>query len=111
MTAIRRDIDLATSTVYHEDTKAHEKHENIFVQGLLRDLRALRDFVMNVCWDQPRCRVRPTMQMPASSAVLRIASPSIISVFPASTDSRSAPTAFIASIVETPITGTSNRMS
>src|SRR5262249_18915121 len=58
-----------------------------------------------------RCDPRPTMQMPASSAALMIASPSIISVLPASTDSTVAPAAFIASIVATPTTGTSNRMS
>ena len=57
----------------------------------------------------PACR--PTMTMPASSAALMIASPSIISVFPASTDSTVAPAAFIASMVDTPTTGTSNRMS
>ena len=39
------------------------------------------------------------------------ASPSIISVLPASTDKQRAPAAFIASIVDTPTTGTSNRMS
>ena len=39
-------------------------------------------------------------QMPASSAALTIASPSIISVLPASTDSAVAPAAFIASIVD-----------
>ena len=51
------------------------------------------------------------MQMPASSAAWMIASPSIISVLPASTDSTVAPAAFIASIVDTPTTGTSKRMS
>ena len=51
------------------------------------------------------------MQMPASSAALTIASPSIISVFPASTDRMVAPAAFIASMVDTPTTGTSKRMS
>ena len=51
------------------------------------------------------------MQIPASSAALMIASPSIISVLPASTDSAVAPAAFIASIVDTPTTGTSKRMS
>ncbi len=40
-----------------------------------------------------------------------IASPSIMSVFPASTDSAVAPAARIACIVATPTTGTSNRMS
>ena len=51
------------------------------------------------------------MQMPASSAARMIASPSIMSVFPASTDSTVAPAARIACIVATPTTGTSNRMS
>ncbi len=51
------------------------------------------------------------MAMPASSAARTMASPSIMSVLPASTDSSVAPAACIASIVETPTTGTSNRMS
>ena len=58
-----------------------------------------------------RHAVRPTIAMPAASAARTMASPSIISVFPASTDNAVAPAAFIASIVDTPTTGTSNRMS
>ena len=55
--------------------------------------------------------LRPTMAMPAASADLMIDSPSIISVLPASTDNSVAPAARMASIVATPMTGTSNRMS
>ncbi len=51
------------------------------------------------------------MQIPPSSAPLTIASPSIISVLPASIDRIVAPAAFIASIVDAPMTGTSKRMS
>ena len=58
-----------------------------------------------------KTHARPTIAMPASSAALMIASPSIISVLPASTDNAVAPAARIASIVATPMTGTSNRMS
>jgi hypothetical protein len=54
---------------------------------------------------------RPTIAMPASFAALIIASPSSIRVFAASTDKAVAPAARIASIVATPTTGTSNRMS
>src|SRR5262249_28158965 len=54
-------------------------------------------------------RARPTMAIAAASAARTIASPSIISVLPASTDSTVAPARAIASIVEMPITGTSNR--
>ena len=49
--------------------------------------------------------------MPASLAARTNASPSRISVLPASIDSASAPAACIASIVATPTTGTSKRMS
>ena len=49
------------------------------------------------------------MQMPALSAAWTMASPSIISVLPASTDSTVAPTAAIAAMVDTPTTGTSTR--
>ena len=54
---------------------------------------------------------RPTIAMPASFAALIIASPSSMRVFAASTDKAVAPAALIASIVATPTTGTSNRMS
>ncbi len=55
--------------------------------------------------------VRPMIDIPASSAARMIASPSIISVFPASTDNAVAPARRIASMVATPTTGTSKRMS
>ena len=56
-------------------------------------------------------RARPTMVMPAASAAATIASPSIMRVLPASTDNRVAPAARMASMVDTPTTGTSKRMS
>jgi hypothetical protein len=49
--------------------------------------------------------------MPASSADATIASPSIISVLPASTESALAPATRIALMVRMPTTGTSKRMS
>src|SRR5262249_11683006 len=58
-----------------------------------------------------KAHTRPTMEMPASLAALIIASPSSISVLAASTDKAVAPATRIASIVATPTTGTSNRMS
>ncbi len=54
---------------------------------------------------------RPTMLIPASSASLTIDGRSNSSVRPASTHRHVAPAAHIASIVATPTTGTSNRMS
>src|SRR5262249_41140128 len=74
-------------TAFHEDVKRQEEHEPSDHRG-----------------------GRPTIQIAASSAASTTASPSIINVFPASTESAVAPTAFIASIVETPATGTSKRM-
>src|SRR5262245_34601231 len=58
-----------------------------------------------------RDHVRPTIAIPAALAAWTIASPSIISVLPASTEINVAPTAAIASMVETPTTGTSKRIS
>src|SRR5215471_8103673 len=55
--------------------------------------------------------IRPTIVIPASFAAAMIASPSIISALPASTDSALAPATRIAVIVATPTTGTSKRMT
>ena len=54
---------------------------------------------------------RPTIAMPAPSAPRMTASPSTSSVRPASIESAVAPASRIASMVATPTTGTSNRMS
>ena len=54
---------------------------------------------------------RPTMAMPRLVGGRTTWSPSIISVLPASIESAVAPAALIASIVATPTTGTSKRMS
>src|SRR6185295_5424087 len=56
-------------------------------------------------------RALPTTTTPASSAACTKRSPSTMSVLPASIDRPSAPAAFIAAMVATPTTGTSNRMS
>ena len=69
----------------HEDTKTRRTHEEE-PKHLLRASSCLRVFVVPVASFHQRDPDRPTMQMPASSAALMIASPSIISVFPASTD-------------------------
>ncbi len=54
---------------------------------------------------------RPTIQIPASSATFVIAARSNNNVRPASTHRHVAPADFIISIVATPTTGTSNRIS
>src|SRR6266851_3844808 len=90
------------SPAHHEGTKAREGHVAILKYNTLpRDLRARRDSVKGRWGNQRRVGGRPTMQMPASSAAWITASPSISSVLPASIESAVAPTAAIASIVET----------
>ena len=56
-------------------------------------------------------RLRATMAIPAASAAATTAARSNTSVLPASIDRADAPAVRIASIVGTPTTGTSNRMS
>ena len=61
--------------------------------------------------DAPAPTTRPTTATPAALAASNTRPPSSTTVFPASTDSTAAPAAPSASIVATPMTGTSNRMS
>ena len=61
--------------------------------------------------DRARPPRRPTMAMPAASAASITAWPSTSSALPASTDSAVAPTSRNTSMVRTPMTGTSKRMS
>ena len=93
MLAEMPDADDRDSDASDAMPRRHEATKDRF-DGL-RDLRA---FVAGRAGDQ--VTGRPTMQMPASSAALMIASPSIISVLPGVDRQRVAPAAFIASIVD-----------
>src|SRR5215468_2548626 len=100
MPAEMTDADDRDSQRHGSATKAR-RHEARFGHGVSGCRGRTNDILQSSCFRVLVAAPRPTIEMPVSSAAFTIASPSIISVLPASTDRTVAPALLIASIVDT----------